>query len=282
MYDQEITRTHRTAFVIAVDQSGSMSESILFAGHYVAKAKVVAAFVGAMIDELIMRAHYCTDLRNYYDVAVVGYSNNRVYPLIKYEGFVPITVLAQCDVPQVELRFDDEPSGEGAALLTYSEWIKPHAAGTTPMYEVLSTIYEMVGRWCSEPQNHDSFPPMVFNITDGEASDCDEGSLLRMAERLRETSTRNGKTLLLNIHLSTDPKAKALLFPNTAEVPYTVSKASLLAQMSSLLPSEFNEAVESVRPAPSNPPYLAMAYNASAADAFSIINIGSYSVTHIR
>ena len=56
MYDQEITRTHRTAFVIAVDQSGSMQESILFAGHHVAKAQAVAVIVGAMIDELVMRS----------------------------------------------------------------------------------------------------------------------------------------------------------------------------------------------------------------------------------
>ncbi|MBO5771885.1 MAG: VWA domain-containing protein [Alistipes sp.] len=282
MYDQEITRTHRTAFVIAVDQSGSMQESILFAGHHVAKAQAVAVIVGAMIDELVMRSRFCDEHRNYYDVAVIGYSNTSVYSLLDFEGFVPVTMLAQCQVPQVELRFDDEPSAEGPASLTYSEWIKPRAEGETPMYETLATIYDMVGRWCNEPQNRDSFPPMVFNITDGEASDCDEASLLRMAERLRATSTRNGSTLLVNTHLSSDPKAKALLFPNPSEVPHGVDKVNLLEQMSSLLPEPFNAAVESVRLTPSTPPYLAMAYNASAADAFSIINIGSYSATYIR
>ena len=30
MYTQSITRSHRTAFILAIDQSGSMAEKLLF------------------------------------------------------------------------------------------------------------------------------------------------------------------------------------------------------------------------------------------------------------
>ena len=38
MYTQEITRTHRTAFVIAIDQSSSMQESVVVNSRRMTKA----------------------------------------------------------------------------------------------------------------------------------------------------------------------------------------------------------------------------------------------------
>ncbi len=45
MYSQEITRRHRTAFVIAIDQSGSMQEKVCFGRHEMSKAAAVARAV---------------------------------------------------------------------------------------------------------------------------------------------------------------------------------------------------------------------------------------------
>ena len=42
MYSQSVTRNHRTAFVLMIDESGSMAEEISFRGIRTSKAKAVA------------------------------------------------------------------------------------------------------------------------------------------------------------------------------------------------------------------------------------------------
>ena len=39
------------------------------------------------------------------------------------------------------------------------------------MYEMFTAVTALAERWCGEPQNAESFPPIVFNITDGELTD---------------------------------------------------------------------------------------------------------------
>ena len=55
MYSQSITRTHRTAFVVLVDGSGSMGEEILFRGIRISKAKAVSMIANELLFELIER-----------------------------------------------------------------------------------------------------------------------------------------------------------------------------------------------------------------------------------
>ncbi len=50
MYTQEITRTHRTAFVIAIDQSSSMQESVVVNSRRMTKAEAVAAITNRLIN----------------------------------------------------------------------------------------------------------------------------------------------------------------------------------------------------------------------------------------
>ena len=46
------------------------------------KSEVVSMVTGRLIDELIMRSNREGEYRNYYDIAIVGYSGNRVYSLL--------------------------------------------------------------------------------------------------------------------------------------------------------------------------------------------------------
>ena len=52
MYTQSITRNHRTAFILAIDCSGSMAESILFRGRRLTKAEAVAGITNDLLFEL--------------------------------------------------------------------------------------------------------------------------------------------------------------------------------------------------------------------------------------
>lgn len=60
MYTQSITRSHRTAFFLAIDCSGSMAEPIHFRGGCKAKSEVVATIANELLFELIERARPAT------------------------------------------------------------------------------------------------------------------------------------------------------------------------------------------------------------------------------
>ena len=187
-YTQSITRRHRTAFVLAIDQSGSMVEELEFRGRRTSKAAAVAEVANSLLSELLLRATREGEVRDYYDIAVVGYSGEGVHSLLSAdETFVPVSALRNAvrntRRVSVERRL---PDGQPAFNeVTVSEWIAPAASGQTPMYEALLYVHDLVEAWCRRPEHRESFPPLVFNITDGEASDSDEEELAQIAGRIR-------------------------------------------------------------------------------------------------
>ena len=101
MYTQSITRNHRTAFILAIDCSGSMAESILFRGRRLTKAEAVAGITNDLLFELVERARRSDGIRDYYDIAVVGYSgDDEVRSLLPGgEDLVPVSALAAQEMP---------------------------------------------------------------------------------------------------------------------------------------------------------------------------------------
>ncbi|MBR2072699.1 MAG: VWA domain-containing protein, partial [Alistipes sp.] len=94
MYSQEITRTHRSAFVLVLDRSASMQQQVRFGELLMSKAEAVAYTANALLTELIDRSRRTDGLRDYYDVAVVGYCNDEVEMLLCEDGFLSIERLA--------------------------------------------------------------------------------------------------------------------------------------------------------------------------------------------
>lgn len=284
MYSQEITRRHRTAIVIALDQSTSMQEELRFGRLRMSKAEAVAYTANILITELIDRSRRKDGVRDYYDVAVVGYSNDEVRNLLSDGGFVSIKRLAERMPEAVTLSFEEVMPDKSTALVKHNihPWIEPLAEGNTPLYEALLRIREMVEEWCEQEQNRESFPPIVFNITDGEASDCDDNELRYAADMLRRTGTDDGDTLLINIHLSTDISQPSMIFPMAEELLSANRYARLLAECSSIMPESFNSEVAALKSIASAPPYYAMGYNSSLVELLSIINIGSRSITNME
>ena len=136
-YTQSITRRHRTAFVLAIDQSGSMVEELEFRGRRTSKAAAVAEVANSLLSELLLRATREGEVRDYYDIAVVGYSGERrtLAPPSADETFVPVSALRNAvrntRRVSVERRL---PDGQPAFNeVTVSEWIAPAASGQTPM-----------------------------------------------------------------------------------------------------------------------------------------------------
>ena len=285
MYSQEITRAHRTAIVIAIDQSSSMGGRIELNGVSVAKAEVVSIVTGRLIDELILRCHRDGGYRNYYDIAILGYSEDRVYSLLdNHIAFHPITELAEREVRRVEYNLPYKTLHCG--FIPFKEeislWVEPYAYGNTPMYKMLSSVTNLVEGWCAKRENSESFPPIVFNISDGEASDGDYDLLRSAALRLQRSGTRDGNTLFVNIHISSTALQEPLIFPTMAEVPLSTRYAHLLMDMSSVMPEQFNHYIKECRSHFAQPPYIAMSYNSSISELIAMLNIGTRSSTAVK
>ena len=284
MYSQEITRRHRTAFVIAIDQSGSMQERVRFGRHEMSKAAAVAHITNSLLRELVDLSGRTDGERDYYDVAVVGYSGDGARMLLDEEGFVAIDRLSRRQ-PACETLYSEETLPDGSAMLaghSVQQWLLPEAAGKTPMYEALLRVRDLLAAWCAREENRDSFPPVVINITDGEASDCTDDELRRVCSQIRRLGTDDGAVLLFNIHISTDSTSPAMVFPMPDEIARANPYARLIAECSSIMPAPFDEAVREFKGAGAVPPFYGMGYNASITELLSIINIGSRSITNIE
>ncbi len=81
MYEARISRNHPAAFLILIDQSGSMSEPTTFHGRRMSKSEAVALTVNMLIDELLNRCKREEGYRDYFDIAVQGYHGDRVVSL---------------------------------------------------------------------------------------------------------------------------------------------------------------------------------------------------------
>ena len=282
MHTQSITRSHRTAFVLLIDGSGSMAEEILFRGKRMTKAEAVASITNGLLFELIERARRNDGVRDYYDIAVWTYSgNDEVYSLLP-DGrqMISVSELAAQKVPTrrevIECRM---PDGTTALReVPAPAWVFPEAAGQTPMHQALDQAAELLAAWCRNPAHAESFPPTVFNITDGEATDCDEEELRSVAERLRSLRTCDGNVLLVNIHIAPGDSQQCVFFPSEEEAAYPNRYAKLLYDCSSPMPEVFNEAIREAKGPGALPPFRGMSYNASAEQLIAMLNIGSISV----
>lgn len=284
MYTQEITRYHRAAFVLLVDRSASMQQLVRFGNMLASKAEVVAYTANALITELMDRCRRTDGIRNYYDIAVIGYWGNKVESLLHTEGFVSIKELSLRLPPIRTIAFTDNLE-DGTQMLTRRRqrcWIESLAEGETPMYEALYKAYNMVQEWCEQPHNQDSFPPIVFNITDGEPTDCNDNDLRDVCTLLKRTSTSDGNTLLINIHICSDSGQSSVIFPQHDEIVHASHKARLLADCSSIMPEALNGAIHDLKGLGAMPPFIGMGYNSSVVELLSMINIGSRSITQLE
>lgn len=280
MYNCEISRQHKAAIVIAIDQSKSMADEIIFNEISMSKARFVASVVGELIEELILCSRYDNACRDYYDIAVIGYSSTSVRPLLgRRLGFVPIAELACRDVEREFVNFRCSLLSGDVVLVPHGfpRWVSPVASGATPMYGMMLRVANMLERWCANPRHRACFPPIFINISDGMPSDGSEEQLLDVAERIKRISTDDGNAIMMNIKISSRIDTSSFIFPNMDDLDYTNSHALLLARLSSTIPQSMERFVRSHGERTSKPPYLALGYNVSPLEFVSMLNIGSRS-----
>jgi hypothetical protein len=270
-YQAEISRSNPGCFLFLLDQSGSMADPFAGGGSR-SKADELATIINRLLASLVIRCSKDEGVRDYFDVGVFGYGA-QVRPglhCLSSDGpIVPISRLADAPL-RIEDRLQKIPDGAGGLVeqsVKFPVWVDPQAEGGTPMAGALKQGNAALAAWIGEhPQ---AFPPVVFNITDGEATDGDPSAA---AAQLCDLATDDGPALLFNIHLS-EHRAAPVEFPATDET-LPDSFARRLFGMSSPLPphlqvaarQEGYPAVEGTR---------GFVFNADAAAVIQFLDIGT-------
>jgi len=238
-YSAEISRANPSCFVFMIDQSASMVDPI-GGGGLQHKHEVVADAVNRLLMELSIKCAKEEGVRDYFHVAVIGYGGTTAAPALggdlRDQDLVSIGLLA--DKPlRVENRTRKVPDGAGGLVeerVSFPVWLEPLANGATPMCKAINRSADILtARIASYPR---SYPPIVLNLTDGEAND---GDPVQAADRLRRLGTDDGAVLLFNLHVSSAGGA-SVAFPDTeAGLPDAYSRT--LFQMSSPLPPHMRD-----------------------------------------
>lgn len=283
-YNSRITTRNRSAICIMVDRSGSMSEKTNFEGSFISLSEAVANCINRLIYELISRCKGDEHPRHYFDVAVIGYSGDEIYPLLpttdNNDWFISTTDLASCYKSTKKIQ-KQRILPDGRMVITNSVekiWIEASAEFRTPMGAAMEKVHQLMKSWCLH--NPTSFPPIVINITDGEATDMEPQKLLHLSQKLQGLRTTDGNLIMLNVHLCNSDQPKCIFPTCEHELPED-RNAKLLFEISSVMPDFFGPQINQLRELENESNFRGMAYNASVVDLIKMLNIGSSSMNMI-
>ena len=262
-YSAEVSRTNPSCFMFIIDQSGSMQDvmdptniqplaqpivgdgrTYTHSAQGPTKAEKLADALNNLIRNLIIACTKSDGVRDYYYISVLGYGRT-VGPALggQLSGreLAPISEVADNPV-RVEDRSRQVEDGAGGLVtqaVKFPVWIEPKADGETPMCAAFARAQQILSTWLADHPN--SFPPVVIHITDGESSD---GDPLEAMKTITTSSSTDGSVLLLNLHLSSNPDARQIQFPDSKlELPDEHAKV-LFEAASVLIPAMRSAALQ--------------------------------------
>ncbi len=271
-YGAEISRANPSCFLFLIDQSGSMTQP--FGGEESTKTKAegVADAINRFLQNLIIKCAKAEGVRDYYHVGVLGYGA-QVGPAfsgsIAGKDLVPVSQVAEMParIEDRAKRVDDGAGGLVDQAIKFPIWFEPVANGGTPMSQALTRAQTILRTWLRE--HPDCFPPIVINITDGEATDGDPNG---PAEALQELASSDGNVLLFNLHLSSQ-QAAPIEFPDSEEA-LPDRYARVLFKMSSPLP-EYMRTVAAQEGYRTSEDTRGFAFNADLVAVIKFLDIGT-------
>jgi len=236
-YSAKINRANPSCFLFVIDESGSMDES-MESGR--SKAQFVADVLNKTLAALIPQCTKADGVRAYFDVGVITYSGFGVgsgFGGNLSEGILhPISVINKNPI-RIEEHNRKVEGGMISRSLKFPVWFEPMANGKTPMCQAMTLAGQVLKEFMTKFPN--CYPPLVINITDGQANDGDPQPL---AAALRTLSSSDGPALVFNAHLSSSP-GQPVIFPGK-EAELSDPFAKLLFRMSSQLPQRLLDAAK--------------------------------------
>lgn len=272
-YSRVVTRTHRTLFVIAVDQSGSMLGLPKGKNRDLSRAEIAAMTASMLVDELIYKSSRFDEVRDYYDVALIGYSAGEVRSLLDdklYTLPIPIINSRRATKKQIIYNIDGQLAPPKLVRTYVAEWVEPTAYGRTAVVEMLNTVYNLVSDWCNDPKNCNSFPPIVVNITD-ESRIIKHSAVRQLIEQITSLGTTDGRAIVLNICIDQTVESS-----NSRE-PYSDLRGKRIDNLPELLLDCFTRKCQRLENTITDSQPLILSYDTSLFNIMQLINIGSYS-----
>ncbi len=275
-YSADISRSNPACFLFLIDQSGSMTEA-LSGQPGLRKMDQAADAMNRILDTLSQRCSQGLEIRDYFHVGVIAYNtDSRGNPSIKSalrgtmldDPFLRISEVV--DVAEVVERAIKEPDGAGGVVDVTRKvpvWFHPTAAYGTPMVGALSAAARVLQEWTA--QYPESYPPIVINVTDGQATDGDPEP---NAGEIRSRETNDGNALLFNVHLSSVP-AMPIQYPDS-ESGLPDEYAEMLFRMSSAFPEPIRN-LAAAMDLPVNEQSRGFVFNADMAALVQFLDIGT-------
>ena len=246
-YNARITRENPAAIVILLDQSGSMSKIVDKNNKL---SEFVVNSVNEMLQTLLSRClnGLSEELKDYFRILIIGYGrfNETGKTSVDYcwegnlkgKNWVSVEDLRNNILEEEEslIEHTDRFGQKKERIIRRKKWFKAKAEGKTPMVEALNLCAKHLDDFVKF--NPFSFPPLIFNITDGYPTDLEDlNELVEAANLIKSKSTNDGNSLLFNCLFSEDDVE--LICPNIAEIEQVIAKNEYhlcLANCSSSLP----------------------------------------------
>ncbi len=270
VYTAEISRASPGCFVFLIDQSASMADEVGGKVGGKRKADAVADAINRLIHSLVIKSTKSAGIRDYFEVGAIGYGNSiqsafgDVFP---GRFLVPISDIASQPL-RIEERVRRMESGEGPDQRVRTPvWVDPVAKGDTPMCKALELAYKVIEPWVDA--NPLSYPPVVINVTDGDARD---GNPEKTAQQLMNLTTQDGNLLLFNCHISSQLAAPVLFPGDESALPGKLARR--LFRMSALLPPNLRQAAKNEGFAPTETA-RGFAFNADLIEIVRFLDIGT-------
>jgi hypothetical protein len=287
LYQRRLERRYPGLFVILLDQSNSMNDTVEdqsqgFAQPFkegnkpLSKADVAIAAVNTIIFQIITGAGEERDGKTKKSayISVLGY-NDVVKPLLVHiprpvssssnQVFYPddpidIQTLSTYHHRTVTMRHFAQTEG---GLTSYESnqpiWIEKEAQGYTEMAAAFASARDIVTRWLrAEPEEvtpggikqakrSECFPPVIINISDGE--NTGKRDPLAIANEIRRLHTADGNVLIFNCHFGIK-QGVSTLFPGKIEEVSNLDQKGLaekMFEMSSPIPEMLHEGAAKIR-----------------------------------
>lgn len=279
-YTAQITRKNPTAFIFLVDQSVSMSDLTMLNGEQMSKSEAVARIVNKQIKSLVLRCVKGNEVRDYYDIAVIGYhteARSAWKGSLEGRDFVTPSELNgnpyRTIITQQKVR---TRKGESIKEVKEEQWIAADATGSwTHVHKAFDKAKELLEGWMEKHHNEDCYPPTIINITDGIFNGASREVVVQKSNELKSMFTNDGNVILFNIHISSDNSDRVLCPPMRTDVDDDELSAALF-DLSSMLPQRYSADIAKERNdvVPFDR-YAAMAANVDMSMLIRLMDIGT-------
>lgn len=279
-YTAQITRNTPTAFIFLIDQSVSMKAMTKLGKEEMPMSEAVARIVNNQINELVLRCIKSTEVRHYYDIAVIGYGHE-VYSgwngELEGRDFVSPEELKAHPFKKITVR-EEKRTRKGIVEKEVEkvQWIEARNDGHwTHVHKAFAKAKELLDEWMEKHHEQDCYPPTIINITDGVFNGASKDTVLQGANELKSMFTNDGNVILFNIHITPSDGLK-LVFPISKGEVESDAYATTLYELSSLLPTRYNEPISSLRnDSDKQARHVAMAVNSDMSTLIQLMDIGT-------